>query len=568
MDRDKLKLLEIEATQLDEIEDALVEKQNDLETRMDNAESNGNMERKKQLEVELSEVEELLKQVREEIKAAASKPAETEVAEASKKEEKARGVVPTSIEEGSRVVPTAISKSEELADSIAGKLSGVRSALGGKRAEEKESAKAKAEEKAKEASEKKHEDELKAKAAELRKKAAQEEAAKEKAEKEARKAAEKEAEKETKEVTPETISEHEKDFNEGVAAFANGQYREAFRKIFRVANAGDASGLGKDKLGQAEQLLARMYRDGKGVDAKDESRGIFWFEKAAEHGNIEGCLAMGQHYADQTPKSPQDEDKFRKEALKYFKLAGSKDSKVGKEKFIEICEKRKSQISFVDARIACQYLDDLIEAEKDSFIKDRLQSRKKELMDRPKDRGARRNNTSTFKGMSDVFAILSALLTTFGMMLVSNFVFTGKDTFLTFERFIPKFFLETWLPEFLEEGIESIYPEVFEGFYTALCYNLPQTGPEQGIFWAFVIVPLGLMIGATSRVEKRGAIANILCEASLWFAAIIYTVVMHYALITVKGYIGASAILYVLEALAFVVVFRLPGLLVRKIIGE
>ena len=71
------------------------------------------------------------------------------------------------------------------------------------------------------------------------------------------------------------------------------------------------------------------------------------------------------------------------------------DSKVGKEKFIEICEKRKSQISFVDARIACQYLDDLIEAE--------------------------------------------------------------KDTFLNFERFIPKFFLETWLPEIDKRAIDESY---------------------------------------------------------------------------------------------------------------
>lgn len=566
MDRDKLKLLDIEATELDAIEDALVEKQNDLETRMDNAESNGNMERKKQLEVELSEVEELLKQVREEMKAAASKPAEAPTEETAKKEEKSRGVVPTAIEEGSRVVPTAISKSEEVADSIAEKISGVKSIFGGKSAEEKESAKAKSEEKAKAAEEKKHEEELKAKAAQLRKKAAEEDAVKEKAEKEARKAAEKEAKKEAEEATPAELSEYEKDFNDGVAAFATSRYRESFRKIFKIANAGEATGLGKDKLGQAEQLLARMYTDGKGVDAKDESRGLFWFEKAAEHGNIEGCLAMGQHFADLTPKSPQDEEKFRKEALKYFKIAGSKDSKVGKEKYIEICEKRKSQISFIDARIACQYLDDLIELENDSFIKDRLENRKKDLMDRPKDKSAKRNNVSVFRGLPDIFAILSALLTTFGMMLVSNYAFAGMDTFLNFERFIPKFFFETWLPEFLEEGIESIYPEVFEGFYTALCYGMPQSGSEQGLFWAFVLVPLGFMIGAISRVEKRGAIANFLCEASLWFAAIIYVVVMHFALVSVKGYVGASALLYALEALAFVVVFRLPGLLIRKFV--
>ena len=155
----------------------------------------------------------------------------------------------------------------------------------------------------------------------------------------------------------------------------------------------------------------------------------------------------------------------------------------------------------MDVRIACQFLDDLIELEEDSFIKDRMQNRKKELMDRPKDKRVKKNNVSIFKGMPDIFAILSAILTTLGMMLFSNYVFANADTFLSFNKIIPKYFLQTWVPQILDEGIEVVLEMFFNGNLEMLAeFNAVD---EHGIFWAFTLLPLGLMLGAVSRVEKR-----------------------------------------------------------------
>ena len=555
MDKEKLWRLEIEETDLDAIEDALEEKQNDLETRMDTAESNGNMERKKQLEVELAEVEELLKQVKEEIKAAASKQEE----QPREKEEKARGAVPTAVDEAvNHTVPTAIDGLEEFADNVKNVFGGSKRE---KTEEAKEKAKAKEKEKAKEAEDKRHEAELKEKAAKLRKKAAEEEAAKAKAEKEAAKADEKKAEKVGVGTSSEAgLSEYEKLLNEGITAYATGKHKEAFEKIFKVANAGKSSKLSKDKLGQAEQMLARMYKNGEGTPA-DVSRAWFWFEKAADHENVEGCLAMGQHNAELSPKSPEEENTFRVNALKYFKIAGNNGSKVGKEKYVDICIKKKNQISFGDVLTACKFLDDLIELESDSFVKQSLAEKKKELTDKePKKKekkSQRRNSTTLYNGFGDALAIIGAVFAAFGVMLFCNFVLEYQDTFFNFAKMIPEYFKMNEPPVIW--GVDIL--QEFDAF--AQPY-----GSNPGL-WSMLIIPVGILISSLSTIEKRGKLANLICEISLYFSAIAGFVTYYYYYVclvpyTVEQWHGVTMAVCIL---ILIQIPRLPGILIRRFIG-
>lgn len=573
MDREKLLRLEIEETDPDAIEDALEEKQNDLETRMDTAESNGNIERKKQLELELAEVEELLKQVKEEKKAALSRQKEQ-----PQEEKKARGVVPTAVEETvSHTVPTAIDGLEELADNVAGKLETVKNVFGGKNRGQTKDAKEKAEEKAREAEDKRHEAELKAKAAKLRKKAAEEEAVKAKAEKEAAKAkaekeadkakTEKEADKTEEKETDKTggeatskadLSEYEKLLNEGIAAYATGKHSEAFQKIYKVANVGKNSKLSRDKLGQAEQLLARMYKNGEGTVA-DTDRAWFWFEKAANHENIEGCLAMGQRNAELTPKSPEEENTYRVNALKYFKIAGNNGNKVGKEKFIDICIKKKSQITFGDIRTAGKFFDDLIELESDSFVKQSLLEKKQDFFDRTSEKKAKkkkRNNHSLYYNFRDLLSIIGALLTVFGVMLYCNCMLEYYDTFFNFDKLIPEYFKvnmppTNWLLDLLRE-------------YDML-ENL--SGSNTGR-WSMLFIPIGFMISAMSRIEYRGAIANVICEIALYFSVIAGFVAFYYVCPAPYVVGDMYGLLTSGRILVLIQIFRLPGILIRYFIDR
>ena len=557
MDKEKLSRLEIEETELEAIEDALEEKQNELETRRDVAESNGNTKRKEQLDAELAEVVELLKQVKEEIKAAKNQPK----AAFSKTEEKVRGTVPTAAEEtAKRAVPTAIDGMEEATNKVVEKIDSVKSFMEAKKDKKAEEAKVKAEEKAKEAFEKCHEDELKAKAAKIRKEAAAEETKKAKEEKEKRKEEEKAAKKDEAETVSEgDLSEYEKCFNDGVAAYAKGKYGEAFQNLYKIGNAGKASRLGKEKIGQAEQLLARMYKNGQGV-AVDDERAWFWFEKAAEHENVEGCLALGQHNADMTPKNPQEETEFRENALKYFKIAGENDSKVGKEKFIEICIKKKNLVSGGDIRTARRFLDDLIELEEDSFIKQTLKDKKKRLSE--KDAKGKKNNNKLYNGYADMIAMIGALATILGVMCICNYILESQDTIFNFAKVIPNYFRNYQaprLPYLLDWGWESLAE--FDEF--------SQSKDGMVVRWGLFLFPVGFLLSAISSVEKRGNIANIVCEAALFFSVIsgfmtysYYVSLTSFHLVSWHG-IGIAAVI-----IFNVQIFRLPGMIIRYFIEK
>lgn len=521
MDREKLLELEIEETELEAIEDALEEKQNDLEARMDAAESNGNMERKKQLEAELKKVQELLKQVKEEMEASG---AEQNKKAPEEKKQTVHGAVPTSIEETeSHTVPTSLDGMEVLSDSVENKLKSVKNIFGSRKRETEEEKEERERAKIQEAEEKKHEAELRAKSAQMRKKAADEQKARAKEEEKAAKAAEdaaKEAESEKKSADSE--NDYDKLFSSGVGDYAAKKYASAFSSIFKVANAGKKSGLETEKLGEAEQLLARMYQNGEGTTA-DSSRAWFWFEKAAEHKNIEGCLAMGQRNTELMPKSPTEEKEFREKALKYFELAGNAGSKVGKEKFVDICMKKKEQVSNADIKTACRFLDDLIALEDDAYLKQILEGRKKELRDSKQEiritvsdkkttsKKRVRNNNKAYNGTLDIVAIIGAFCSLFGVMLFCNHILSKLDTFFNFNWIIPEYFL-------LNYPITRFY--VGQDIIEEFCLLFIHLDELQAGAWAMLFIPFGFFLSGLSHVETRGKIANIFCEISLYLSAI------------------------------------------------
>src|SRR4051812_33202245 len=97
------------------------------------------------------------------------------------------------------------------------------------------------------------------------------------------------------------------DFDDGLAAFGNRDYRTAFRLWKHGAEGGDAS---------SQFQLGQVYLDGYGV-APDSAAAVVWFRKAAEQGlpGAEHVLAfmyyLGQGVDQNTPEA---EKWFRKAA--------------------------------------------------------------------------------------------------------------------------------------------------------------------------------------------------------------------------------------------------------------
>ncbi|MFN4143905.1 tetratricopeptide repeat protein, partial [Aestuariivirga sp.] len=73
------------------------------------------------------------------------------------------------------------------------------------------------------------------------------------------------------------------------AAYAKGDYAQAFAAAQELAKAGDA---------RAMTLLGLMYRKGRGT-AADTDTAITWFTGAGEKGEAEAQLALGLIYLDE-----------------------------------------------------------------------------------------------------------------------------------------------------------------------------------------------------------------------------------------------------------------------------
>jgi TPR repeat protein len=75
-------------------------------------------------------------------------------------------------------------------------------------------------------------------------------------------------------------------FDEGVAAANEGQYGTAFQEFSALAEQGDA---------RAQQALAWMYYEGQGRK-KDFEKAAYWYDKAAEQGNVTAQINAGLYY--------------------------------------------------------------------------------------------------------------------------------------------------------------------------------------------------------------------------------------------------------------------------------
>lgn len=66
-------------------------------------------------------------------------------------------------------------------------------------------------------------------------------------------------------------------YHDAIEAYQEGNYFKTYNLMTRLAN---------DENVDAQAMLASLYFEGKGVDA-DKEQAIFWYQKAAEHGNAE-----------------------------------------------------------------------------------------------------------------------------------------------------------------------------------------------------------------------------------------------------------------------------------------
>ncbi len=98
-------------------------------------------------------------------------------------------------------------------------------------------------------------------------------------------------------------------FDEGVAAYNQGDYATALREFRPLAEQGDA---------HAQFNLGVMYENGLGVP-QDYAEAVKWYRKAAEQGNADAQFNLGVAY-EKGRGVPQD----YVQAYMWFKLAASK----------------------------------------------------------------------------------------------------------------------------------------------------------------------------------------------------------------------------------------------------
>lgn len=119
---------------------------------------------------------------------------------------------------------------------------------------------------------------------------------------------------------------HANQYEDGLMAYAVGNFAEAGNLLMSAAEQGDAG---------AEHMLMRMFSEGKLFSANLEKETFKWTQKAAEHGYMQAQFALAELYATQLGDTKTAVEWYGKAADQghpdaYFKLAsilekGSKD---------------------------------------------------------------------------------------------------------------------------------------------------------------------------------------------------------------------------------------------------
>jgi len=112
-------------------------------------------------------------------------------------------------------------------------------------------------------------------------------------------------------------------YQEGLDAYAQGDYAVALKKLQPVAERGNAD---------AQLRLGLMYREGNGVP-KDDKQAVAWLSKAAEQGQSEAQENLGFSYA-----KGLGVERDWVQADKWFSIAAAsgKESAINNQKVVEV----------------------------------------------------------------------------------------------------------------------------------------------------------------------------------------------------------------------------------------
>jgi hypothetical protein len=112
-------------------------------------------------------------------------------------------------------------------------------------------------------------------------------------------------------------------YQEGTAAYAQGNFDVALKKFQPVAEQGNAD---------AQFRLGLMYREGKGVP-QDDKQAAAWLSKAAEQGQAEAQENLGLSYA-----KGLGVERDWVQADKWFSIAAAsgKESAINNQKVVEV----------------------------------------------------------------------------------------------------------------------------------------------------------------------------------------------------------------------------------------
>ena len=482
MNWDLLKEMGIEETDPSAIKDALGEKQIELEDRRDKAEANGNEDRKEELEAKLTELVTLLEEL-------AKNPVEVETPEPPKASHgvlstaidtpKVRGVVPTSV---SGDVAPKKSKKEVFDNKLFDKNSVI---------------------------DKDHEKALKEKANSIRKSAekakeekAEEVAAAESASTLSTSKEETKVSDEGKETKPEAspTTGLEAELDDAIKLYMKNKYDEAFTKMLGIANKGDEAGLDKEKHGIAEFYSGMMYEGGKGVK-KDIDRALFWYRKAAEHKNVDACLAGARIVSESVPMDAAEQYKKWGEVLSLLYIAGMGGSKAAKENYASICTDKFDWIGIGEKVKALHFLDMLIQEEEDEYEKQEYRKKRDVLR-------KKRHAKNTTKIRFD----FSEFLTVIGAVLILWFALSHSFYWGNVES--PAILNPT-------QGLLQKLHWINGHRLGELAYGVYS---DYEMVPLFVVACIGWLLTGLSAINQRTRVTNFICELSMFVSAIAVSV--------------------------------------------
>lgn len=541
MNAEIIEKLGIEETEPEAILECLTDLQLELDERIEQATDAGRLEA---LEAQLAEVKEQIKEVTADIEAKKNAPE-------AQAEEKVHGQLPIATEEAVAVVEKK--KNFLVADDGTDEKAKEKAKKEEQKNQEKQA-------KEKEKLDKQHEEELKKQAKALQKDTKEQKKQEEIANQEQIKKDAEEAKTEadaTAKNNPQTTMS--KELVDGILAYKNNQFGEAYKKINMVANQGASQGLSKKELGDAEYMLGRMFQRGEGT-TKSEERAKFWFETAANHDNVDGCLECGTYYATLNPANAKEDKSNLKKALQYYEKAAGLNSADGMTKYITLCEKRNQTIGFSTRLKAYKYCGAVKAVEPDNYLKTQWDKRARAILFAKGDGGQKAGMPNVIKSRhaggvwQDIVAAIGAIIYIFGIAcwikeMSSVFCTTvfsnlpriingaGAARFILNNDFLQKLFFD-WMLPFIPEFSLSM----------------------EWIVGSIVTMMLGNLLLGLSDYQDRSKLVNFICEARYFLGVVAVVFAAEFML---EGLTSGEFVRMIALTSLVVFVAKAPGALIR-----